>query len=549
MPDADILEPPSAQPARAAAAAPLTQSWWPADTSVELSDLTVGELLVARATAHPDRLALVATSHSGEQLRLTYADLLERSRRVASGLLEVAEPGEFVALWAPNVAEWPIVQYGAALAGVVLVALNPVLRGEELRYALDHSGAVALIHADTSRDYDLAAVVAEVAPTCPSVRTVVSLSDVDRLAGAPARESLPTVRQLDPVMLQYTSGTTGTPKGVLLHHRALVNNAMLTLESTGVAAGAVCVNPLPMFHTAACVISTLGPLWIGGTMVLLQQFTPAAALAAVRDEGATVHMAVPTVLGALLEAAKAGGEPAPHLDQVLVGAANVPRTMIEAVEEVFGASVHNLFGQTELAPVITCIRPGDTRSDQVSSVGRPLPQAEVKIVDPATGEVAPLGTSGEICARSYQQLIEYYRDPEATAAAVDADGWLHMGDLGAMDERGVLTLTGRLKELIIRGGENIAPGSVENVLVTHRAVLDAAVVGVPDDTWGEVVVAAVRLREALEDPQAELTAFCRERLAPYMVPVRFEVVTDYPMTASGKVQKFRLREQLQRQGD
>jgi len=257
-----------------------------------------------------------------------------------------------------------------------------------------------------------------------------------------------------------------------------------------------------------------------------------------------VHMAVPTVLGAVLQAARSDAEPAPHLDRVLVGGANVPGAMIEAVEQVFGATVHNLFGQTELAPVLTVTRPGDTREDQVHSVGRPLGQVEVKITDPATGQIAPLGTSGEICARGYQQLIAYYRDPEATAAAVDAEGWLHMGDLGTMDARGVLTVTGRLKEIIIRGGENIAPASVENVLVQHPAVLEAAVVGLPDDTWGEVVAAAVRLREPLDDPQAELIAWCRERMAPYKVPMRVEVVDAYPMTPSGKVQKFRLRELL-----
>jgi fatty-acyl-CoA synthase len=522
---------------------PLTMSSWPVDTSVALSGLTVGELLVERAMTFPDTLALVATAHDGSEVRLTYADLLERARGIAAGLLKIAEPGEFVALWAPNVAEWPLIQYGAALAGVVLVALNPVLRPEELRYALEHSGAAALLHADASRTYDMASVVAEVAPSVPTLRTTISLSEPAGYT-APAGAELPRVRQMDPVMLQYTSGTTGVPKGVLLHHRALVNNAKLTLEATEVSPASVCLNPLPMFHTAACVISTLGPLWIGGTMVLLEQFTPAAALAAIRREGVTVHMAVPTVLGAVLEAARASEEPPPHLERVLVGAANVPATMIEAVEQVFGASVHNLFGQTELSPVLTVTRRGDTRADQVGSVGRPLPQVEVKIVDPVTGETVPLGTSGEICARGPQQLIEYYRDPEATAAAVDADGWLHMGDLGAMDERGVITLTGRLKELIIRGGENIAPASIENVLVTHPAVLDAAVVGLPDPTWGEVVAAAVRLREPLADAQGELTGWCRERMAPYKVPVRFEVVEAYPMTPSGKVQKFLLREQL-----
>jgi len=279
-------------------------------------------------------------------------------------------------------------------------------------------------------------------------------------------------------------------------------------------------------------------------MVLLQQFTPAAALEAIEREKVAVHMAVPTVLGAVLEAARNRAEAAPQLQRVLVGAANLPATMIEAVEQLFGASVHNLFGQTELAPVLCATRRGDTRADQVGSVGRPLPHVEVKIIDPGTGETQPVGTPGEICARGYQQLIEYHGKPEATAAAVDDGGWLHLGDLGAMDERGVITLTGRLKELIIRGGENIAPASIENVLVAHPAVLDAAVVGLPDDTWGEVVAAAVRLREPMADPVGELTAWCRERMTPNKVPVRFEVVDSYPVTPSGKVQKFRLREQL-----
>jgi acyl-CoA synthetase (AMP-forming)/AMP-acid ligase II len=545
----------------------LTTSWWPAERDIPLIGHTIGSLLVERAGQAPDALALVATDHAGGPRRYSYGGLYEAAERIAAGLLELADPGEFVALWAPNLAEWPLVEYGAALAGVVLVALNPVLRPEELRYALEHSGAVALLHADRSRDYDMAAVAAQVAPDCPALRHVVSLSEPERYT-APPRAALPAVEQLSPAMLQYTSGTTGTPKGVLLHHRALVNVAALTMAAVELPAGAVCLNPLPTFHTASCVVSTLGPLWLGGTMVLMNRFEPVAALAAIRAEGVRVLMSVPTVLGAVIEATRAeatraeatrapaggagsggaGAVAAPELDTVLVGASNVPGSMIETVEQMFGASVHNLFGQTELGPVLTLTRRGDTRADVVGTVGRPIPHTECRIADPVTGETLPLGEPGEICARGFQQLIEYYRDPESTERAVDADGWLHLGDLGSMDERGMVRVTGRLKDLIIRGGENIAPAEIENRLVTHPAVLDATVIGMPDERWGEVVVAAVRLREPLADPEAELIEYARAGLARYKVPSRVIVLDEFPMTPSGKVQKFRLREQFLAQG-
>lgn len=521
----------------------VTTSWWPADRSVELTGHTVGSLLAERAGQLPDRTALVATAHDGTTRRYRYDELYDAARGVAAGLLELAGPGEFVALWAPNLAEWPVIQYGAALAGVVLVALNPVLRPDELRYALEHSGAVVLLHAERSRDYDLASVAAKVAPDCPRLRAVISLAEPERYTGAP-RAELPEVDQLSPVMLQYTSGTTGTPKGVLLHHRALVNNAKLAMETAEIEPASVCLNPLPMFHTASCVTSTLGPLWIGGTEVLLERFDPATALAAIRAEQVSVLMSVPTVLGAVVEATRSDDRPAPGLRTVLVGASNVPGSMIETVEQLYGASVHNLFGQTELSPVFTLTRRSDSRDDLVNSVGRPIPHVECRIVDPATGRTAALGESGEICARGFNQLIEYYRDPENTARAVDPDGWLHLGDLGSMDHRGMITLTGRLKDLIIRGGENIAPAEIENCLVTHPAVLDASVVGLPDERWGEVVVAAVRLRSALPDAEAELIEHARARLARFKVPSRVVVLAEFPLTPSGKVQKFRLREQL-----
>lgn len=525
----------------------LTTSYLPADTSVDLIDLTVPALLADRAATHPARLALVGTRHGdGAELRLTYAELYDETQRVATALRRVASPGDHVALWAPNVAEWVLVQHGAALAGVVLVALNPVLREPELEYAVDHSRCTMLLHADRSRDYDMAAVAAEVAADRPHLR-LISLSDRDLWRADVIDPTVVDEAPKDPdlpVMLQYTSGTTGNPKGVLLRHRSLVNVAKLTMEYVDLPAGAVTLNPLPMFHTAACVIGTLGPLWLGGTEVLVEQFAPVPVLETMRREQVDVLFFVPAVLGALVEAQRVSELPAQQLKVALGGAANVPAALIEATEGMFGAAVTNVFGQTELSPVLTATRPGDARQDKLTTVGHPLPQVDVKIVDPMTGAVQPLGVPGEICARGYQQLIEYLHDPAATAAAVDSDGFVHTGDLGAMDERGYITLTGRLKDLIIRGGENIAPAGIESCLAEHPDVLDATVFGLPDERMGEIVAAAVHLRGAAgEDPAAlldSLVAHCRERLSPYKLPTRWFLAGELPATPTGKVQKFKL---------
>jgi len=466
----------------------LTEARLAADTSVGLVDHTVCSLLVERAAEHADRTALVGTRHGdGAEVRLTYAELLSEARHVATAISRMAEPGSYVALWAPNVVEWPVIQHGAAIAGVTLVALNPVLRLPELEYAVGHSGSTVLLHADVSRDYNMASVARQLGERLPSLR-LVSLGDRSSWRADEIDDAVVAAAPSDPqapVMLQYTSGTTGNPKGVLLRHRSLVNVAKLTMEYVGITPGEITVNPLPMFHTAACVIGTLGPLWIGGTQVLIEQFAPGPVLEKMRRENVRVLFFVPAVLGALLEAQRNDDTPAPRLDVALGGAAPVPASMIESAEKVFGASVVNVFGQTELAPVLTATRPGDSREDKLGTVGHPLPQVDVKIVD-AAGRVCAPGETGEICARGYQQLIEYLNDPDSTSAAVDDEGFVHTGDLGSMDERGYITLTGRLKDLIIRGGENIAPAEIENCLAAHPSVLEASVVGLPDSRMGEI---------------------------------------------------------------
>jgi fatty-acyl-CoA synthase len=528
----------------AKAPARLDRSYVSADTTVELVDYTVGGLLAERARTHRDALALVGPRHAdGIEVRLTYGALFDDACRVATALSRLTQPGDYVTLWAPNVVEWPVIQYGAALAGVVLVALNPALRAAELTYALRHSGARVLIHADRSRDYDTAAVVAEVGPSFPGLHTI-SLSSPARWRSDEIDEAVISAAPTDsdaPVMLQYTSGTTGTPKGVLLRHRSLVNVAKLTLQTAEIPKGAVTLNPLPMFHTAGCVVATLGPLWIGGTTVLIDKFEPLAVLDSMRREHATVLFFVPTVLSALVAAQRQSSAPAPRLSTCLGGASAVSAELIEAAECTFEATVVNVFGQTELAPVLTATRPDDNRDDQRTTVGRPLPQVDCKVVDPATGEVVTAGQPGEICARGYQQMVGYLHDPAATAAAVDAEGFVHTGDIGVMDERGYLTVTGRLKELIIRGGENIAPAEVEACLSGHEAIAQACVFGLPDERLGEIVGAAIVARGPLPAKIVEqLEACCRKRLTPHKVPQLWFVADELPTTPTGKVRKFAL---------
>jgi fatty-acyl-CoA synthase len=536
-------------PVRACGSA-LSRAYWPADHSADLVDFTVGGLLAQQARVHSDRLAIVGVRHGdGAEVRLSYAELYDQAGRVATALCELTQRGSYIAIWAPNVVEWPVIQYGAALAGMVLVALNPALREEELEYALAHSGAAVLIHADSSGDYDLAGVVAAVAPRLPRLRCV-SLTDRGHWQAPEASRTVLASAPTDAdevVMLQYTSGTTGRPKGVLLKHRSLVNVAKLTLEAVQVEAGSVCLNPLPMFHTAGCVIATLGPLWIGGAVVLIERFRPAPVLEALRSEDVAVLFYVPAVLGALLECQRTATTPAPTLRVIMGGASNVPASMIESAETVFGASVITLFGQTELAPVLSATRPSDSRADQMATVGRPLPKVECKIVDPVTNETLAVGETGEICARGYQQFVGYLNDGDATARTIDADGYVHTGDLGTLDARGYLKVTGRLKELIIRGGENISPAEIEGVLIDHRTVLDAAVVGLPDERWGEIVAAVVRVSEGAEDvAKTDIGDYLGKRLAPFKMPARWFLTDALPVTPTGKVRKFELRDSILR---
>jgi fatty-acyl-CoA synthase len=526
----------------------LTNSYWTADDSVALLDGTVGDLLRRVASEVPDRLALVDGCPDHEDRRTwTYAELLGTAERVARALLARFEPGDRIAVWAPNCPEWMLLQHGVSLAGMVLVTVNPANRSRELRYVLGQSHATAVFFTDDYRGYDMGAAVDEIRPDLPALTGAIPFSDWESFLGSgdPARP-LPAVTPGQPAQIQYTSGTTGFPKGALLHHRGVVNASRFVALGSGFADGGVWVNAMPMFHIGGGSLTELGTMALRGTYVLMPAFDPGLILELIESYRGTMTLAVPTMLIAMLDHPDAATRDLTSLRTVMSGAAVVPAALVRRVKGSLGCQFTIVFGQTELHGVICQTHLDDSPEDQSETIGQPLPQVEVKITDVFTGEILPIGQQGEICARGYQTMLGYFEMPGESTAALEQDGWLHTGDLGSMDERGYLRITGRLKEMIIRGGENIYPREIEDILFSHPGVSQVAVLGVPDEKWGERVAAVIKAEDPRHPPTPEaLRAYCREHLAKYKTPADWYFVQDYPATASGKIQKFLLRKEIQ----
>jgi fatty-acyl-CoA synthase len=527
-------------------------SYWPADHSEPVLDRTVGDALRAAALEFGSRIALVEGEAAKEtRRRWTFAELLAGAEEIARALLTRFKTGEHIAIWSPNNPEWILLEFGAALSGITLVTVNPAFQAKELAYVLGQSKAVGLIAAPVYRNRDLLAVVDEVRPSLPLLRDVLSLADWPTLVASgsvSATPNLPVVKPDDIAQIQYTSGTTGFPKGALLRHRGLANNGRFFARAIGAGAGDVWVNPMPLFHTAGCGLVTLGALQTGGTLVLPPGFDPALMLRLIESERGTITLSVPTMLIAMLEHADRPARNLSSWRMAALGGAPVPVDLIRRAERLLGVQVAIGFGQTEASPYITHTLPNDQNDRWHETVGRPLPQTEVKIVDSITGETVPKNTLGEICTRGYAVMAGYFDNPAATAATVDAEGWLHTGDLGTMDEEGYCRVQGRLKDMIIRGGENIYPREIEDLLFTHPLVGDVAVVGIPDDTWGEIVVAFIRPATTEQPSEESLIAHCRQHLATFKTPRHWRFVDQFPQTASGKIQKFALRDLFLQEG-
>lgn len=521
-------------------------SYFHANPDAQVSEITLGDLLRQCAQAVPDRIALKESpDEQGRQRSWTYAEGLEAAERTARGLLTLFRPGEHVAIWAHNVPEWWIVEFGCALAGLVLVTINPASRENEVAYILENSDAVGLITVRECRGSDHLAMLAKVRGTLPRLREVLIIDDwADFIAAAPTDGELPTVTPYDPVMIQYTSGTTGKPKGARMRHRGIVNSSKFATQCFDVGDGSVWLNCVPMFHTGGSVHSTCGALWNKGTLILPPQFEAGLMLRMIEQEKVTITTTVPTMAIALLEHPTFAERDLSSLKVLTCGGAPVAPELVERVEREFGCEFVMIFGQTEMSGMICSTVRGDTVEHVTQTVGTPLGSTEVRIVDPATREVLPIDTIGEICLRSSGVLQDYYKNPQATEEAIEPDGWFHTGDLGTVRADGYLTITGRAKDMLIRGGENIYPREIEDQLLEHHAVSDCAVFGVPDAHWGEQIVVAVRLRPGTEAGEAELRDFLASRIAKFKIPKYWWFREDFPTTTSGKVQKFQLRAQF-----
>ncbi|HYK26353.1 MAG TPA: AMP-binding protein [Streptosporangiaceae bacterium] len=527
--------------------AALTTSYWQADTSVPVLDTTVGGVLRAVSTTDPDRLAMVSgLPDPAQRRRWTYAELYAESEKAAHALTARFSPGERVAAWAPNLPEWIVLEYAAALAGLVLVTVNPALRPAELAYVLNQSGAAGIFLVPEYRS-PMARFLDEVRPDIPALREVIFLTEWDEfLNTAPGDAALPDVEADDIAQIQYTSGTTGFPKGAELHHRGLTNNARFYAKRLGLRPGDTYVNPMPMFHTSGCAMGVLGACQSLAVHVPVLAFDPALMLELCETERAAVFGGVPTMMIAMLEHPDMDKRDLSSLRVAISGGSPVPPGLVRTVEQRLGVRFSIVFGTTECSPLLTQVRPDDDADKRAETLGTPLPQTEVQVTDVLTGETVAPGQVGELCARGYLVMRGYHDAPEATAQAIDAEGWYHTGDLASMDSDGYLRIEGRVKDMIIRGGENIYPREIEDVLFSHPGVAESAVVGVPDEKWGEVVAAFVRVAPDQPSPTPEeLRAHCREHLAPFKTPLHWIFVDAFPKTPSGKIQKFRLVEQLE----
>ena len=510
-------------------------------------DLTIGDALREAAAAAPQRPALVAGSADPAARRQwSYSELLAQSEEVAHALLARFRPGERVAVWAPNIPEWVLLEYGAALAGVVLVTVNPSYQAEELAYVLNQSRAAGIFLLREFRGNPMGEHLQAARDRCPHLREVLYIEAWEAFPqDATAASALPAVAPGDACMIQYTSGTTGFPKGALLHHRGLVNNGAHTMATNGARDGCVYVGIMPLFHTAGCVLAVLGALACRGTLVLVEMFEPGLVLELMEAYRANAMLGVPTMLVALLEHPDFSRRDLSSVEVICSGGSTVPAALVQRLEQVLDAPFTIVFGQTECSPVACMTRPDDSIEDKAHTLGRPMPNVEVKIVDPQSGATLPVGQLGEFLTRGYHVMLEYFDNPEATAKTIDAQGWLHTGDLCSMDERGYCRIEGRLKDMIIRGGENIYPREIEELLFKHPQVGEVAVVGLPDERMGEEVGAFLRPAPGQSLERDELFAYLREHLSPQKTPRLWFEVDAFPLTGSGKIQKFALREQWQ----
>ena len=536
-----------------------------------LVDETIGQRLAKTVAKFPGRDALISR-HQG--IRWTYAEYAKQIEKLATGLLTLGiEPGDRVGIWAPNCYEWCVTQFATARIGAILVNVNPAYRVFELEYALNASGCKAIITAESFKSSKYVEMLQDLAPelaSCepgnleseklPLLKTVIRLGDtrtggmfnfgeICERGGEAEREKLAEVEAgLSPddvINIQFTSGTTGNPKGAALTHRNILNNGYQIAQGMKFTEQDRLIIPVPMYHCFGMVLGILACISTGAAAIFpSDSFEPASVLEAVQEEGATALHGVPTMFIAELEH--------PDFEQydlstlrtgIMAGAPCPVEVMKKVIKRMNMAEVLIGYGQTECSPVNHMTLADDPIEKRVETVGHAVPHIEVKIVD-EEGNIVPVGERGDICSRGYAVMKGYWDDPKKTAETVDEEGWLHSGDLGVMDEDGYVSVVGRLKDMIIRGGENIYPREIEEFLFTHEKIQDAKVVGVPDKKFGEEVCAWIQLKEGEVLSEDEIRAFCKKNIAYFKVPRYIRLVDGFPMTVTGKIQKFKMRETM-----
>lgn len=506
---------------------------------------SVGEVLREAAMDSPDRPALVdGAAEPHARRRWTYKQLLRDAERCAYALLGRYEPGDRIAIWAPNIAEYQFLQYGCALAGMTMVTVNPAFREPEARYVLERSGAVACFAVRTFRGRPLLDTARAVSMSVPSLVDVVAFEDWDGfLASASGGSPLPAVNPWSAAQILYTSGTTGAPKGAMLPHVGMTNNVAHAAQriAAGADQAAVWLAALPMFHLAGCVVAALGSVALRGTLLTVRDFEAGLALRLIEEEGVTTMNLVPTMMLAMLQHDSFTSRDLSSVRSIMLGGGPVSPALARRLEAKLGVVTIVGYGMTEAA-VITMTSRFDAPEDRATTCGLPLPGVEVRVVDRRSGATLRCGETGEAQTRGPHTMLGYFDNDEANASTFTGDGWMRTGDLCSLDERGYLRVQGRVKEMIIRGGENVYPREIEDALLQEDATADVAVIGLPDDYYGEVVAAFVQLRPGFAASVAELSQRLRARLAGYKVPTRWFFVDSYPKTPSGKIKKAELRE-------
>jgi len=524
----------------------LKDSFFPAQSEGDWKPITIPEMLDDCVQQWGDVKALRELGYDGSIGReWTYRELQRDAKKLSNALASRHPQGAKVAVYANNIPEWVIFEYAAAMAGLVLVTVNPSYQVAELKYVLEQSGSEAIYFTEEYRGNPMGDIVRKAAADIPSVKHLVDLNNAAALYDGSEKIHNRLVKHDDAVQIQYTSGTTGFPKGALLHHNGLIKNGKDCLGRMQCEAGDHIVHFMPMFHTTGCAMMVLGGMSVGHTVNLAPIFDPVMLVDVIEREKPRMIFGVPTMLMALLEVIKASDKDLTFVERLCSGGSMVSPELCREVREVFDAPLNIVYGQTEASPVITQTYVDDAFEDLTQTIGQPLPDMDVAILDAGTNAVLPIGEQGEICSRGYNVMHGYNDNPEASAAAIDGDGWLHTGDLGTMDARGYLKITGRVKEMIIRGGENLFPVEIENAIQEHEDVAEIAVVGVADAKMGENVACFMRSGTGNKPDDSTMKAFVRERLSPQKTPRYWIWVDDWPLTGSGKIRKFKLAEMFE----